>query len=95
MNHKKNDSTNLLKKIEVGNPLFNLGLDSLLKKHDATTNDNELINFYHHLLDCVEGSSVAESMTYNMIAFSTDMDVNPVFLEMETMIMKHNNSINQ
>lgn len=88
--NKQNHKANLLKKIEIGNPLYNLGLHGLLEKHNATNSDEELIDFYHHLLDCIEGSSVAENVAYNMISFSTGMDVNPVFLEMETMIMKHN-----
>ncbi|WP_142783394.1 hypothetical protein [Changchengzhania lutea] len=78
--------SNLLKKIEVGNPLINLGLFNLYDAHQETKTDEDLANFYHHLLSCVEGSEVAEKITYAMISYSTGMDVNPVYLEMQKQI---------
>lgn len=69
-------NTNVLKKIEVGNPLYNLGLHKLLDEHDATQTDEELATFYHKLLSATEGSSIATSFTYAMISFSTGINYN-------------------
>ncbi|MBD0822609.1 hypothetical protein [Aestuariibaculum marinum] len=71
---------NVLKKIEVGNPLINLGLFNLYDKHQEAKNDEQLANFYHHLLDSVEGSEIAEQLTFAMIAYSTGIDINPLIL---------------
>ena len=76
----------LLKKIEVGNPLYNLGLFGLLETYDASKTDEELVNAYHHILDSVEGSRLAENLTYSMIAYSTNIDINPLIL----LIHEHN-----
>lgn len=73
-------NTNVLKKIEVGNPLYNLGLHKLLDEHDATQTDEELATFYHRLLSVTEGSSLATSFAYAMISFSTGIDFNPQIL---------------
>lgn len=67
---------NVLKKIQVGNPLYNLGLHKLLEEHDATQTDEELASFYHKLLTATEGSSLATRFTYAMISFSTGRDYN-------------------
>ena len=94
----QNHNTKLLKKIEIGNPLYNLGLFALLEQYNKCQTDEDLINFYHKFLDCIDSGSnyskVAIGVAYAMIAFSTGMDVNPLFLEMEMMILKHNNSYN-
>ena len=71
---------NLLKKIQIGNPLINLGLMDLYDKHELAKTDEEIASFYHHLLDSVEGSEVAEAFTYSMISFSTGVNINPIML---------------
>lgn len=91
-NKKNNTKTNVLKKIEVGNPLYNLGLYKLLDEHNATSTDEGLAKFYHRLLGCVEGSEVATKMTYAMIAFSTGMDADPLYLEAMGIIASGNAS---
>lgn len=70
MNQK--DNTNVLKKIQVGNPLINLGLMGLYDEHQAAKTDEELAAFYHNFLTCAEGSTIAESFAYSMMAFSCD-----------------------
>lgn len=67
-----NNNANLLKKIEIGNPLLNLGLNSLYDHYQKAKTDEEIASSYHHILNCVEGSDVAEGMTYAMIRFSTN-----------------------
>ncbi|MGG5486292.1 hypothetical protein [Gaetbulibacter sp. PBL-D1] len=74
MNHK----TNVLKKIEVGNPLYNLGLNKLLEEYNSITSDEGLAAFYHKLLSATEGSGLATNLAYAMISFSTNQDVNPL-----------------
>ena len=69
---------NLMKKIQIGNPLINLGLFKLYDEHEQIKTDEELANFYHKLLNACEGSEVATSMTYAMIAFSTGLNINPL-----------------
>lgn len=71
---------NNLKKIEVGNPLYNLGLYKLLDEYEDTKTDEELAAFFHKLLSAVEGSQVAEKFTYAMIAFATGKEVNEKLL---------------
>lgn len=78
MNHSKNHNANVLKKMEVGNPLINLGLLKLYDEHQACTTDEELANFYHKFLSCAEGSSIAMNFAYGMIAFSTDQYDDPL-----------------
>lgn len=69
---------NVLKKIEIGNPLINLGLTSLYEEHELIETDEELVRFYHKVLTITEGLDVATSMTYAMIAFSTGLNINPL-----------------
>lgn len=71
---------NLLKKIQIGNPLINLGLMNLYDQHELAKTDEELAAFYHHMLDSVEGSKVAESFAYSMISYSTGVNINPIML---------------
>lgn len=87
---------NLLKKIEVGNPLINLEMWELYKEHQAIKTDEELANFYHKLLDiqevfymCNRRNPVFEAFIYNMIAFSTGVDVNPIFFLMQQTLRDH------
>ncbi len=75
MKHKQNHSTKVLKKIEVGNPLINLGLLKLYDEHQACRTDEQLSDFYHSLLTCVEGNSLAESFAYGMIAWSVGENI--------------------
>ena len=77
--NQKNNKANLLKKIQFGNPLINLGLQSLYDKYQNSFTDEEIANVYNHILNCVEGSTTAENMVYSMIAFSTCKDRNPVY----------------
>lgn len=73
-------SANVLKKINIGNPLINLGLMKLYEEHERIETDEELASFYHKLLSAMEGLELATGMTYAMIAFSTGVDFNPSIL---------------
>ncbi len=77
---------NLLKKIQIGNPLINLDLTKLYDEHQSTTTDKELSDFYHRALTLCEGSEVATRFLYAMISFSTGIDFNP-----NTLIPDHEN----
>lgn len=81
---------NYLKKMEVGNPLVNLEMWELYKEHEAITNDEQLADFFHKLLNIIEvfymcnrKNPVFEAFVYSMIAYSTSMDVNPVYFLMQ------------
>lgn len=86
----------LLKKIEVGNPLINLEMWNLYEEHESLKTDQELADFYHKMLDIIEVlhminriNPVFEAFVYNMIAFSTSTDVNPVFFLMQQTLRDH------
>ncbi len=90
MNDNQNLNANVLKKIEVGNPLVNLGLWKLYDEHQACRTDEQLAAFYHRLLTCSEGSTLTMSFAYQMIAFSQGMDKSPLFEIMDQLIEEHN-----
>lgn len=72
--------TNVLKKIQVGNPLINLGLMKLYDEYQSTKNDEELASFYHRALTICEGSQIATSLLFAMMSYSTGIDFNPYIL---------------
>lgn len=87
---------NYLKKIEVGNPLINLEMWELYQEYQTLKTDEQLVNFYHKLLDIVEvfymcnrKNKVFENFIYSMIAYSTGVDVNPVFFLMQQTLRDH------
>ena len=87
---------NLVKKIEVGNPLINLELWKLYKEHQLIQTDEDLANFYHKLLDiqevfymCNRKNQLFEDFTYSMIAFSTSQDENPLYYLMQQTLRDH------
>lgn len=74
---------NLLKKVTIGNPLFNLGLIEELVAYENAKTDEELVNVYHQLLDKSEklnAGNPLEQLTYAMIGFSTNLDINAINL---------------
>lgn len=84
---------NLLKKIEVGNPLINLEMWALYEEHQAIKTDEQLANFYHKLLNinevfyiCNRKNPTFENFIYSMISFSTNVDVNPLYFLMQQTI---------
>lgn len=90
---------NLLKKIQIGNPLINLEMWNLYEEHEAIQTDEQLANFYNKLLDiqevfhyCNRKMPVLEAFTYNMIAFSTGESESSLIMEMNRVI--HDESIN-
>jgi len=90
---------NLLKKIQIGNPLINLEMLDLYEEHEAITTDEQLAKFYNKLLDiqevlhlCNRRMPIFEACTYNMIAFSTGKSENILIMEMNRVI--HDESIN-
>lgn len=77
---------NNLKKIEVNNPLVNLELFKLHDIYQEAKTDEELVKAYHTILNAVEGSELAETLTYDMIAFSTSQSISPIyFLMLQTL----------
>lgn len=80
---------NLLKKITIGNPLFNLGFYEELAAYDSASTDEELATIYHALLDLADkrqnlgqSHTVLRESVYSMIAFSTgrSFNVNQLFI---------------
>lgn len=78
-----------LKKVTIGNPLFNLGMWEELEMYDNISTDEELATFYHAMLQVAdqrekngEAHSVLRSFVYSMIAFSTgrSFNVNQLFI---------------
>lgn len=69
-----------LKKIEIGNPLHNMGMEEELIEYDLCQTDEELAGLYHKLLDKLDKEedrrSLKESMVYAMISFSTGININ-------------------
>lgn len=94
MNDNQNPNANLLKKIEIGNPLYNLGLFALLEQYEQCKNDEELADFYHKFLNIIETGSkpslVVRHVAYMMINYSTGKGESPLFLEMQEVIHNHN-----
>lgn len=74
---------NILKKVTVGNPLYNLGMLEEAEVYHHLTTDEELARFYHHLLHIADAKEKAgeshellRAFTYSMIAFSTGWNFN-------------------
>lgn len=93
--------TNLLKKIEVGNPLINLEMWQLYEEHELINTDQGLVDFYHKLLDilevfemCNRRNPVFEAFIYQMISFSTGADINPLYVLMQQTLYEHNEDRN-
>lgn len=79
----------ILKKVQVGNPLFNLGMFEELAAYDNIKTDEELADFYHILLQVAdelekrgEAHSALRGFTYSMISFSTgrSFNINQLFI---------------
>lgn len=73
---------NILRKITISNPLINLGLMEEYDEYEATRTDEELATFYHKMLDKSESEKrpMISQMTYAMVAFSTDKNINAQML---------------
>lgn len=73
---------NNLKKIEVGNPLYNLEMWDWLDAYDLAQDDEQLARVLHNLLDEAEKQNrpVLRSAVFSMITFSTGMSINPYML---------------
>lgn len=90
--------SNVLKKIEIGNPLINLEMWNLYDEYQTITTDEELAAFYHKCLDilevfqmCNRNMPVFLSSIYSMIAFSTNVDANPLYLLMQKTLISDEN----
>ena len=78
---------NVLKKIEINNPLSLLGMHLEQEIYDSLGNDEELAAFYHKLLDDLDeeienGKEIPlkQSFLYGMIGFSTGKNINAQML---------------
>lgn len=67
---------NLIKKISVGNPLANFGLWDDLKEHNQIKTPEELVKFYHKMLDKHSERKLIYHYILVMISFSCGVDVN-------------------
>ncbi len=62
--------TNILKKIEAGNPLANFGLWDDLAEYEACQTDEQLADFYHNLLNKYWSRKLLVRFIYAMIGHS-------------------------
>lgn len=70
---------NLLKKIEINNPLLILGMGKALKFYEDAQTDEEIADVYHLLLNLADRTmnDNLKNLTYAMIAYSTGININP------------------
>jgi hypothetical protein len=66
----------VLKKILIGNPLANFELWDDLKEHNQIKTPEELVNFYHKMLDKHKDRKLIYHYIMVMISFSCGVDVN-------------------
>lgn len=73
----------VLKKVTIGNPLYNYELFDELELYDSCQTDEELAEMYHDLLDLADHfektgqpHTVLRESIYSMIAFSTGYSFN-------------------
>lgn len=64
-------TTNVLKKIIVGNPLINFGIRKEVELYDNAKTDEEIANCYHLLLDRYGHRPLVRKWIYLMIDYST------------------------
>lgn len=86
---------NVIKKLEFGNPLINLELFRLYDIYQEAKTDEEIANAYHEILNAVEGSAVAERMVYAMISYSTQKNVDDIFMFINQINVKDEDSNTQ
>lgn len=86
---------NVIKKLEFGNPLINLELFRLYDIYQEAKTDEEIANAYHEILNAVEGSAVAERMVYAMISYSTQKNVDDIFILINQINVKDEDSNTQ
>ena len=65
---------NVLKKVTVGNPLYNLGIRKELKRYDKAQTDEEIADFYHFILNKYGHRPMVRRFVYAMIDFSTNRE---------------------
>lgn len=68
-----------LKKLRIGSPLNYLGLKKEVQEYNRISTDEELVEFYHKLLDRaeVENRKLMSEIIYAMIGYSTGLNINP------------------
>ncbi|MAX50561.1 MAG: hypothetical protein CMH22_01100 [Methylophaga sp.] len=78
---------NVLKKIQVANPLINFDMPEHAEMYECIENDIEMAAFYHHLLDIADHCEdhgyerpMFRAMIYAMISYSTDCNINAQML---------------
>lgn len=70
---------NLLKKVTI-NPLQNFERWESLRAYENASNDEELADVLHGILDKEEGNDLLTSMTYGLICYATDCNINAQML---------------
>ena len=69
-------TTNVLKKIEVGNPLGYFGLLDEAEEYSRIESDEEHANFLHRMLDETEERPMVRQSVWAMVAFATGANIN-------------------
>ena len=75
-------TANLLKKVEIGNPLGYLSMWKELEEYNNCQSDEEIATFYHKMLDKAdkENRQMLRDLIFSMISFSTRVSFNPQML---------------
>lgn len=68
--------TNVLKKIETGNPLGYFGLMDELEQYVNINNDEDHVSFLHRMLDKSEDRPLVRQSIWAMIAYATGLNIN-------------------
>lgn len=67
--------TNLMKKIQVGNPLANFHLWDDLEEYERIETNEQLAAFYHKMLNKYESRPLVVRFIFAMIGFSVDVNL--------------------
>lgn len=69
--------SNVLRKIQVGNPLYNLELTEDAEAYDNCETDEQLTNWFHTMLEKHQGRTMVEAFVNAMIAYATGKRIYP------------------
>lgn len=67
-----------MKKIVVGNPLINFRMEKEYEEYEAIQSDDELVSFFHKMLDKCQGRPLLERFIYAMISFSVGKETQSI-----------------
>ena len=66
----------ILKKVSIGNPLYNFNLHSEIKEYEKIKTDDQLVSFFHKMWTRFEDRKVITNVVTMMMSFSVGSDIN-------------------